>query len=69
MTKAEELIKKIDLIAQELEQIIPELVSNDEYKSINYQGLIAFLIEAIKELDERVSKVEYYSTLAQKGDK
>ena len=47
------------VIAQELEQILPELVdTKDNVKSVNYLGLIAFLINAVKELDERVKNLE-----------
>lgn len=40
------------VIAQELEQILPELVSvsKDGVKSVNYDGLVGFLIEAIKKI-------------------
>ncbi|WP_462254174.1 tail fiber domain-containing protein [Ekhidna sp.] len=43
--------KQIGVIAQELEEVFPELVSIDDrgYKMVNYQGLIPVLIEAIKE--------------------
>lgn len=43
------------LIAQELETIIPELVTTDEkgWKSIEYSHLVPVLIEAIKELDAK----------------
>ncbi len=39
------------VLAQELEKIFPELVSENEdgYKQVNYMGLIAPLIEALKE--------------------
>lgn len=40
--------------AQEVEQVLPELVSNDEFKSVNYNGIIAVLIEAIKELSKEI---------------
>ncbi len=42
---------KIDLIAQEVELIKPEVVRTDEgtwLKSIEYQNLVGLLIEAIK---------------------
>jgi fibronectin-binding autotransporter adhesin len=43
---------QVGLIAQELEQIYPELVSTgaDGYKAVNYAQLTPVLIEAIKEL-------------------
>ncbi len=43
---------KIGMIAQEVELIIPEVVHTDEQtglKSIEYQNLVALLIESIKE--------------------
>jgi hypothetical protein len=44
----------LGVIAQELEKIIPELVSGDENKTVTYNGLIAILIEAVKELKKQV---------------
>lgn len=43
------------LIAQELEAIIPELVTTDDkgFKAIEYSHLVPVLIEAIKELDAK----------------
>lgn len=47
------------VIAQELEQVLPALIENSEdRKSVNYAGLTAFLINAIKELDARVKELE-----------
>ena len=45
--------KQFGLIAQELEQVVPELVSTDEdgYKSIKYSHIVPILIEAVKELN------------------
>lgn len=45
------------VIAQEVEQIFPELVNTAEYKSVNYNGLIGVLIEAVKELKEEVNEL------------
>ena len=43
------------LIAQELEQVAPELVdSSGDMKTVNYDGIIAFLVEAIKQLNEKL---------------
>jgi len=45
----------IGVIAQEVEAAFPELVSNggpNDYKAVNYAGLTAALIEAIRELKE-----------------
>jgi hypothetical protein len=50
----------LGVIAQEVEQVFPELVKTDDrgYKQVNYIGLIAPLIEAVKELDARVQALE-----------
>ena len=49
----------IGVIAQELEEILPQLVSDTENgKSVNYNGLIGVLIEAVKELSDRVDQLE-----------
>ena len=48
------------MIAQQLEQILPHLVatSEDGLKSVNYAGLTAYLIEAVKVLAARVGQLE-----------
>jgi hypothetical protein len=54
------------LIAQEVEKILPELVTTESngYKSVNYISLIPLLIEAVKELQQQVAaKVGEISTL------
>ena len=42
------------VIAQELEEVLPELVNTGEVKSVNYNGIIGVLIEAVKELSAEV---------------
>ena len=51
---------EIGLIAQEVESIAPELVSTDEkgIKSISYGKVVAILIEAVKELNSKIEKLE-----------
>lgn len=44
----------IGVSAQEVEEVLPELVSSDEFKSVNYNGIIALLIEAVKELSKEI---------------
>ncbi|HAS40261.1 MAG TPA: hypothetical protein DCS93_07270 [Microscillaceae bacterium] len=46
---------QIGFIAQELQQVYPELVSEDNegYLSINYNGLIPILVEAVKDLNQQ----------------
>jgi hypothetical protein len=46
------------VIAQELEKIAPELVQDGEYKSVAYGNLVGYLIEAIKELKDKVEELE-----------
>ena len=48
------------VIAQEVEKIWPDLVTTDDegHKRVEYAGLIAPLIEAVKELDARLSALE-----------
>ena len=46
------------VIAQELEQVLPELVSDTDPKTVNYNGIIGVLIEAVKELSARVDELE-----------
>lgn len=67
---AEEQSRQIGLIAQEVEEIVPEVVSvekveGQELKSVRYENLVSLLIEAIKEqqqqiedLKQRVSELE-----------
>lgn len=47
--------KSIGVIAQEVEEILPELVSSGETKSVNYNGLIGILIEAVKEQQQQIN--------------
>lgn len=52
-------IESYGVIAQELEQIVPNLVStsnDDGYKSVNYDAIIAFLISAVKELSAKIDQ-------------
>lgn len=46
------------VIAQELEEILPELISETEFKSVNYNAIIPFLIEAIKELNNEIKQLK-----------
>jgi hypothetical protein len=53
--------KRIGLIAQETELVIPEVVRTDEtdgIKSIEYQNLVALSIEPVKELNNKALKLE-----------
>jgi hypothetical protein len=51
--------KGIGVLAQEMQEVIPEAVlNNGEHLSVSYGNLVGVLIEAIKELSERVRKLE-----------
>ena len=52
--------KKIGVLAQEVQKVFPELVSEDgnEMLSVNYQGLVPVLINAIKEQEDKISRLE-----------
>jgi hypothetical protein len=51
---------QIGVIAQEVEKILPELVSTDAqgFKSVNYTGFIPVLIEGLKQQDARLVVAE-----------
>lgn len=48
--------KQLGLIAQQVEQTVPEIVKTDEqgYKAVEYSKLVALLIEAIKEQQKEI---------------
>lgn len=49
----------VGFIAQEVEQVIPSIVSdNDEYKAIAETKIIAYLVGAIQELDKELRELE-----------
>jgi len=52
--------KDVGVIAQEVEEIFPEIVQtrSNGYKAVNYEKLVPLLIEAIKELSEKVKILE-----------
>jgi hypothetical protein len=60
--------REIGLIAQEVEAVVPEVVTDrqlplltgttEEYKTVDYERLIALLIESNKELQNRITELE-----------
>lgn len=52
--------KQIGVIAQEVENIFPELVKTDNegYKSMDYMSLTAVLLEAIKEQQAQIEQLK-----------
>jgi len=51
---------QVGVIAQEVEAVVPEIVNtnDDGYKSVSYDKLVPLLIQAVKELSEKVKKLE-----------
>ncbi|UBM58363.1 tail fiber domain-containing protein [Marinilongibacter aquaticus] len=52
--------RHVGLIAQEVEQIVPEVVKTDEitgFKSVNYQELVGLLIEAVKSQQNTIVEI------------
>ena len=50
----QELGHDVGLIAQEVEKVLPEVVSDGEYKSVAYGNMVGVLIEAIMELKSQL---------------
>ena len=51
--------KKIGLLAQDIEKVFPELVSEaNDIKSVNYQGLVPVLINALKEQQLEIDRLK-----------
>ena len=52
--------QKIGVLAQEIKEVFPELVSEDdnEMLAVNYQGLVPVLINALKEQEDKISRLE-----------
>jgi hypothetical protein len=54
--------KSYGVIAQEIAKILPALVKDGEIKSVNYNGLIGILIEAVKELSAEIESLKRKSS-------
>ena len=52
--------QRIGILAQEIQEVFPELVTKDgnEMLAVNYQGLVPVLINALKEQDEKINRLE-----------
>lgn len=48
----------IGLMAQEVEEVWPQLIKDGVKKYINYDGVVALLVKAVQELGSRVSTLE-----------
>ena len=47
--------KQIGFVAEELRELFPELVSEDDYLSIDYSKMTVVLVQCIKELKKLIS--------------
>lgn len=58
--KAKKTGHDVGVIAQEIEEILPEIVSRRDngYLAVDYKRIIPLLIEAIKELDQKVEELK-----------
>jgi hypothetical protein len=52
--------KKIGVLAQDIQKVFPELVGTDDNQmlTVNYQGLVPVLINALKEQDNKIERLE-----------
>ena len=48
----------IGVIAQEIEKVLPEVVTDGEYKSVAYGNIVGVLIEAIKEQQKQIDELK-----------
>ena len=74
MKKDESEKQKIGLLAQDIEKVFPELVSESHgVKSVNYQGLVPVLINALKEQDammkEQQAEIDRLKTQEERLDR
>ena len=59
MKKDENKKQKIGVLAQDIEKVFPELVSESNgVKSVNYQGLVPVLINALKEQQAEIDRLK-----------
>jgi len=52
--------QKIGVLAQDIQKVFPELVSENDNQmlAVNYQGLVPVLINAIKEQEDKITRLE-----------
>ena len=57
-TRIGESRRNVGVIAQEVEEVLPEVVHGDEMKSVSYGNMVGLLIEAFKEMIHRINELE-----------
>ena len=55
-TRLGETKRSVGVIAQEVEEVLPEVVHGDDMKSVSYGNIVGLLIEAVKELSEKMER-------------
>ena len=50
--------KGVGVIAQEIEKVLPEVVTDGEYKAVAYGNIVGVLIEAIKEQQKQIDELK-----------
>ena len=64
---------ELGFIAQEVEKVVPEIVTKDKtkeaYRSVKYDKLVALLVEAIKEQQKQIDSLEQKVNLLSKKKK
>ena len=55
-TRLGETKRNVGVIAQEVEEVLPEVVHGDDMKSVSYGNIVGLLIEAVKELSEKMER-------------
>ena len=70
ITESDTDTKHTGFIAQNLEQIFPDLVTTDEdkMKGVNYAGMTPYLVSAIKELNQKVDSGGIFAHLVASED-
>ena len=48
----------LGVIADQLENTLPELVSGDDTKTVNYNGLVGLLIECVKDQQKQIEELK-----------
>ena len=47
----------LGVIADNVQEVLPEIVSGEDTKSVNYNGLIGLLIEVVKDQQKQIDEL------------
>ena len=56
--KDKEKTKHFGVLAQDVEKIFPELVSDKDYKTVNYQELIPIMLSKMKQMQQEIDELK-----------